>query len=266
MQVEWWSPTAAGEAALAAGEPRRAPKQRALLERIARDAGVDAEVLAAEMPGWREAARSLVARGWIASSEAAARRAPRRRARRASTPVRAGAAELAGAPALSDAQQAAVDAVIAGGEDRFHAWLLHGITGSGKTEVYLRLSRQAGARPGAGAGAGDRADASTRRALRGAFPVPLALLHSGLNDRSACAPGSWCERHGAPGDRHALGGVRAAAESGLIVIDEEHDASFKQQDGRSAIPRATWPSCARALGFPVVLGSATPSLESLHNA
>ena len=87
VQVEWWSLTAEGEAALAAGEPRRAPKQRALLERIARDAGVDAELLAAEMPGWRDPARSLVARGWIASSEAAARRASRRHARSRPAPA-----------------------------------------------------------------------------------------------------------------------------------------------------------------------------------
>ena len=273
VQVEWWSPTAAGDAALAAGEPRRAPKQRALLERVARDAGVDAEVLVAEMPGWREAARSLVARGWIASSEPPPRRGWRPHGDGRGPDDRTampGAAELAGAPALSDAQQAAVDAVIAGGEDRFHAWLLHGITGSGKTEVYLRLVERTLAR-------GQRAlvlvpeigltpQLVSRFASRFAG-TPLALLHSGLTDVQRL--GAW--REVLSGAARLVLGTRSAVfapipELGLIVIDEEHDASFKQQDGAFRYSARDLALVrAQALGIPVMLGSATPALESLQN-
>jgi len=277
VAVEWWSLTAGGEAALADGEPRRAPKQRALLERIARDAGVDAEVLAEDVPGWREAARNLVTRGWIASSEPplpAAALPAASNAAAADDPVGAaapaGAAALAGAPPLSDAQQAAVDAVIAGGEDRFHAWLLHGITGSGKTEVYLRLVERALAR-------GRRAlvlvpeigltpQLVSRFASRFAG-VPLALLHSGLTDVQRL--GAWREVLG--GAARLVLGTRSAvfapiADLGLIVIDEEHDASFKQQDGAFRYSARDLALVrAQALGIPVMLGSATPALESLQN-
>jgi primosomal protein N' (replication factor Y) len=273
VQVEWWSLTAEGEAARAASEPRRAPKQRALLERIARDAGVDAEVLSEELPGWREPARNLVLRGWIASSEP-----PPPRLVDAVTTAAAGtnngpppgAAELAGAPALSDAQQAAVDAVIAGGEDRFHAWLLHGITGSGKTEVYLRLVERTLAR-------GQRAlvlvpEIGLTPQLVSRFAsrftgVPLALLHSGLTDVQRL--GAW--REVLSGAARLVLGTRSAVfapipDLGLIVIDEEHDASFKQQDGAFRYSARDLALVrAQALGIPVMLGSATPALESLQN-
>ncbi|MCP5328230.1 MAG: primosomal protein N' [Steroidobacteraceae bacterium] len=262
-ELTWWSLTAAGEDALAAGEPRRAPRQRALLERLAGTGGVDADTLAeAALPGWREAAKALVARGWISSSE--------RPGGVWDTATQSASADPAPLPQLSDAQQAAVDAVLAAGEDRFHAWLLHGITGSGKTEVYLRLV--------------ERTLARRRRALVlvpeiGLTPqlvarftarfatVPLALLHSGLTDGQRLA--AW--RRVLSGEARLVLGTRSAVfapvpELGLIVIDEEHDASFKQQEGGFrysardlAIVRA------QALDIPVMLGSATPALESLHN-
>ncbi|MCC6172240.1 MAG: primosomal protein N' [Gammaproteobacteria bacterium] len=260
-EVIWWSLTLEGETALAAGEPRRAPRQRALLERVARDGGVDAATLSDELPGWREAARALVARGWISSSEVPG-------GRTAATPTPAVA--TATPPQLSDAQQAAVDEVIATGEDHFHAWLLHGITGSGKTEVYLRLVERTLAR-------GRRAlvlvpeigltpQLVARFAARFA-DVPLALLHSGLTDLQRLA--AW--RRVLSGEARLVLGTRSAVfapvpDLGLIVIDEEHDASFKQQEGGFrysardlAIVRA------QALDIPVVLGSATPALESLQN-
>ncbi|MCU0759257.1 MAG: primosomal protein N' [Steroidobacteraceae bacterium] len=281
-QVEWWVTTIDGEAALAAGEPRRAPRQRELLERIARDGGVDAEVLGAERPGWRDAARALVARGWISSAEVV----PGTTADAAVAPedtlapvAGAGAAQAAPSageearllpPRLSEAQQAAVDAVIAAGEERYHAWLLHGITGSGKTEVYLRLVERTLAR-------GRRAlvlvpeigltpQLVARFAARFAT-VPLALLHSGLTDVQRLA--AW--RRVLSGEARLVLGTRSAVfapvpDLGLIVVDEEHDASFKQQEGGFrysardlAIVRA------QALDVPVMLGSATPALESLQN-
>ena len=95
LEIEWWAPTPEGEAALAGGEPRRARRQRSLLERIARDGGVAAETLGEEQPGWRDAARALLARGWIAGGAGgggangpAGRRPPRGAARRHGGPVR----------------------------------------------------------------------------------------------------------------------------------------------------------------------------------
>ncbi|MFO1426644.1 MAG: primosomal protein N' [Steroidobacteraceae bacterium] len=205
--------------------------------------------------------RALAARGWIASSE---RPPPAAEAHGTPPPP-------AAAPALSPEQHAAVDAVVAAGEQQFHAFLLHGITGSGKTEVYLRLAERALAR---GARVlvlvpeiGLTPQLVSRFAARFAG-VPLAVLHSGLTDTQRL--GAW--REVASGRARLVLGTRSAVFApvpalGLIVIDEEHDASFKQQDGGfrySARDLAV--VRAQALDIPIVLGSATPALESLHNA
>ena len=96
------------------------------------------------------------------------------------------------------------------------------------------------------------------------FGAPLAVLHSGLNDQRALHAWRAARSGEAPRrDRHALGGVRAAARPGLIVVDEEHDASYKQQDGFRYHARDLALVRAQRLAMPVVLGSATPSLESL---
>jgi primosomal protein N' (replication factor Y) len=259
--LEWWTLSVDGATALAGGEPRRAPRQRRLLERVAQG-GADAESLNAEQPGWRDAARALAQRGWIVSSE--------RPALDATTAAAVAADVDASAPELSAEQRAAVDAVIAAGEDQFHAFLLHGITGSGKTEVYLQLAARALARgrrtlvlvPEIGL----TPQLVSRFATRFAS-VPLAVLHSGLTDVQRLA--AW--REVITGRARLVLGTRSAVFApvpnlGLIVIDEEHDASFKQQDGAFrysardlAIVRA------QALGIPIVLGSATPALESLQN-
>ena len=268
---EMWSLTPAGQAALAAGEPKRAPKQRRLLERLAAPTseadtgeagiGVDADRLTQELPGWRDAARALVTRGWIASFEG---------------PAPSAAACVGGDPAqvtlpmLSDEQTVAVECVLRADPDAFHAWLLHGITGSGKTEVYLRLAAAALAR-------GKRVlvlvpEIGLTPQLVGRFAarfpdVPYAVLHSGLTDGERLA--AWRAAH--DGSARLLLGTRSAvfaplSELGLLIVDEEHDASFKQQEGGfrySARDLAV--VRAQMLGIPVVLGSATPGLESLHN-
>ncbi len=276
-QIERWSLTAAGAAARTAGEPRRAPQQRAVLERLAVADGVDAALLAAELPGWREPARRLVARGWITSSELLPSPHDATTVRPAdandtavsgSAPAPASAPALA--PTLSDAQQTAVEAVIAAGEDHFHAWLLHGITGSGKTEVYLRLIERV-------LGRGQRAlvlvpeiglTPQLVARFTSRFPhVPRALLHSGLTDVQRL--GAW--RQVWNGTARLVLGTRSAVfapipDLGLIVIDEEHDASFKQQDGAFRYSARDLALVrAQALGIPIMLGSATPALESLQN-
>jgi primosomal protein N' (replication factor Y) (superfamily II helicase) len=252
---ERWGVTQAGAAAAAGGEPRRAPRQRALLERLAAHGPASAAWLDAEAGSWRDAARALVARGWLASTEVTPEQAP------AGTGVASG-------PALS-ADQAAAVAAVAEQLGRFSAFVLHGVTGSGKTEVYLQLVA--------------RALAAGRRALvlvpeigltpqllgrfRARFEAPISVLHSALTDQERVR--AW--RDGFSGRARIVIGTRSAVfaplpQLGLIVVDEEHDASYKQHEGAfrySARDLAV--VRAQHAGVPVLLGSATPALETLHN-
>ena len=149
------------------------------------------------------------------------------------------------------------------------AWLLHGVTGSGKTEVYLHLiARVLASR--------DQAlvlvpEISLTPQLEGrfreAFPeAQLALLHSGLEDVPRTA--AWLAA--ARGEAGIVLGTRLAVLAplprlALVVVDEEHDASFKQQEGLRYSARDVAVYRAKAQGCPVVLGTATPSLETWHN-
>ena len=172
------------------------------------------------------------------------------------------------APALTGEQQQALGAITAG--QGFRAYLLHGVTGSGKTEVYLRLIEQTLA-------AGQQAlllvpeinltpQLESRVAAR--FPeARLVSLHSELTE--AARTRNW--RAAFDGSARIVLGTRLAVftplpELGLIVVDEEHDASFKQQDGMRYSARDVAVFRAREREIPIVLGSATPSLESWANA
>jgi len=260
-QREVWAATAAGRDALAAGEPKRAPKQKRLLERLAAQT-VDADTLTTELPGWRDAARALSARGWASAAEAPAPSAAIISNAAATPPV---------LPTLSDEQSHAVERISQTDPATFHAWLLHGITGSGKTEIYLRLAADTLAR-------GRRVlvlvpEIGLTPQLVGRFAarfpdVPHAVLHSGLTDGERLA--AWRAAH--DGSARLVLGTRSAVfaplpDLGLLIVDEEHDPSFKQQEGGfrySARDLAV--VRAQMLGVPIVLGSATPSLETLHNA
>ena len=173
------------------------------------------------------------------------------------------------APALTREQERSL-ATIAAGEAGFHAYLLHGVTGSGKTEVYLRLIERtldAGLQslllvpeinltPQLEARVGAR------------FPAAgLVSLHSGLGE--AARSRNW--QAALTGNARVVLGTRLAVftplpELGLIVVDEEHDASFKQQDGIRYSARDLAVLRAREREIPIILGSATPSLESWANA
>lgn len=151
----------------------------------------------------------------------------------------------------------------------FKIALLEGITGSGKTEVYLQLIQQCIDR-------GQQAlvlvpeiglTPQTVQRFQARFKVPVALLHSGLNDRERLQ--GWLQSQ--TGVARILIGTRSAVftplpDLGLIIIDEEHDASFKQQDGLRYSARDFALVKAQRLNIPVLLGSATPSLETLNNA
>lgn len=173
------------------------------------------------------------------------------------------------APLLTGEQEASLQAV-AGGGTGFRAYLLHGVTGSGKTEVYLRLIERALA-------GGQQSlllvpeinltpQLEARVMARFASARPVSL-HSGLGE--AARARNW--RAALTGDARIVLGTRLAVfaplpELGLIIVDEEHDASFKQQDGIRYSARDLAVFRARDGGFPIVLGSATPSLESWANA
>ncbi len=253
--TEQWGLTPAGEAARGAGEPRRAPRQRAVLELVGSAGPLAPEALTAQLPGWREPARALVQRGWLASAEV--------------PPPPAQPARLRSpGPELSAEQSAAV-AAIAAGLGRYGAFVLHGITGSGKTEVYLRLIEPVLAAGGRALVLVPEIGLTPQLVARFAarFDTPMAVMHSGLTDHERLS--AW--RCAYSGTARLVLGTRSAVFApvpglGIIVVDEEHDASFKQHEGAlrySARDLAV--VRAHDAQVPVVLGSATPSLETLHN-
>jgi primosomal protein N' (replication factor Y) len=173
-------------------------------------------------------------------------------------------------PARSAAQRAAVTAIVAALEADAHAsFLLHGITGSGKTEVFLAAAEHA-LRRDRGALLLVPEIALTHQLLdrvRGRLGNTVAVLHSGLGPRER-----WAEwRRIRSGEARAVVGARSAlfapvARLGLVVVDEEHDAAYKQEDGLRYNARDLAVVRARLGGAVVVLASATPSAESYHAA
>ena len=153
--------------------------------------------------------------------------------------------------------------------DRFQVFLLEGVTGSGKTEVYLRLIEAVLAQ-------GRQALVLTPEIgltpqllarFQERLPGPLAVLHSGLSDRERL--NAWLLAR--DGTAKVVVGTRSAifaplCAPGLLIVDEEHDTSYKQQDGFRYHARDLAVIRGQQLGIPVVLGSATPALESIQNA
>ena len=247
---DWaWQLTEAGRTSaggLRAGKPRELAGQL-------HDGPIEEQLLEATMDGWRTAARSL------------ARRAL---AERIAIPASQHTPEPQAGPPLNPEQQAAVDAILAR-TDGFAPALLDGVTGSGKTEVYLHAVADCLARgrqalvlvPEIGLTPQLLARFRTR------LGVPVHVLHSGLSDGERARTWAACSR----GEARVVVGTRSAVflplpAAGLLVVDEEHDGSFKQLDGIRYHARDFALVRARALGVPIVLGSATPSLESLHNS
>jgi len=181
--------------------------------------------------------------------------------------VRLADAAPAAGPDLNSYQSAAVQAVQAA-LGRFRPFLLQGVTGSGKTEVYIRLLEAVQA-------AGGQAlllvpeiglTPQLRQRLERRLSGRLVTLHSGLTAREREL--AW--QAAAQGRADLVLGTRSAVfvplpRLRLILVDEEHDLSFKQQEGfrYSARDLAVWR--AQRAACPLVLGSATPSLESLRN-
>jgi primosomal protein N' (replication factor Y) len=237
------------EAGQTAQPPARARSQRAMLDAL-RAAPQSREALRAQKQG-RHAA-TLVAAGWAAWTR---------------LPSPADPPPTATPPAATPEQQAALGHLLPA-FSKFGVHLIHGVTGSGKTEIYLRLI--------------DAVLAHGRQSLvlipeialtpqlelhfRKRFPGRrIATLHSGL------AEGSRTDNWLAAPDCDVLLGTRLSVFAplprlGLIVVDEEHDASFKQQDGLRYSARDVAIARGKQHDVPVVLGSATPSLESYAQA
>ena len=169
---------------------------------------------------------------------------------------------------LNESQRAAVREIQTS-LGSFATWLLHGVTGSGKTEVYMQVIEAALAKGLQALGLVPEIGLTPQliSRFRARFDAPIAAMHSGLNDTERLT--AW--RDARSGKARIVIGTRSAVfvplpQPGVIVIDEEHDASFKQQDGFRYSARDLAIVRAQRLSIPVVLGSATPSLESLARA
>ena len=169
---------------------------------------------------------------------------------------------------LNSDQEAAVAAIVAS-LNQFKTFLLEGVTGSGKTEVYLQAAEsclkngqqvlvlvpEIGLTP------------QTLQRFQQRFNVGIGLMHSGLSDQERL--NTWLDAQ--TGRVKLVIGTRSAVfmplkSPGLIIVDEEHDSSFKQQDGFRYHGRDLAIKRASLHGIPIVLGSATPSLETLANS
>lgn len=234
---------------------RRAPRQAELMALLEAAEPRPADALDELMPTWRRVVPALTDKGWVALTE---------RATSGDLPT---PTEPVQGPRLNDEQRRALETI--GSDDGFSVTLLDGVTGSGKTEVYLRIMR-------------DVLDAGRQvlvlvpeigltpqivARLESRLGAVAVLFHSGLTDRERFD--AW--RQARDGRASVIIGTRSAvfvplARPGLIVVDEEHDTSFKQQEGLRYSARDLAVARAKRLDLPVILGSATPSLDSLRQA
>ena len=240
----------------------RAPKQAALLHLLATsESGLLAKDIEAVQSNWRAVMRTLQDKGWVSAEK------------QVSLPSsKSGAESETVPPVLNSDQQHAVDAVTSKLGD-FGVYLIDGVTGSGKTEVYLSIIENVLDR-------GEQAlvlvpeigltpqlvSRFTER-FQKRFDVPVAVLHSGLSDNERLSAWLLAKQ----GEASIVIGTRSAvftpmAKPGVIILDEEHDLSFKQQEGFRYSARDVAVKRGQLEKLPVLLGSATPSLESIENA
>ncbi len=255
---ERWQLTAAGRDAPAEALAR-APRQAELLAMLAQHPhGLANQAILAQSFS-REQLMALAGKGLVDARE---------------EPLTAGtqpdADHLLADPALPlNREQAVALSTLHERLDAYHPCLLEGVTGSGKTEIYLQLIE-------AVVGRGRQAlvlvpeiglTPQTLSRFRKRFRVPVVALHSGLTDHERLDAWEAAARGRAPiviGTRSAI--FTPLARPGVIIVDEEHDGSYKQQDGLRYHARDLAVARAHHHGIPLLLGSATPSLESLAKA
>ena len=248
--------TAAGVAAMPGALPARATVKRRLLDLFRQRRTLDTATIKALAATAPAALRQLLALGWVEPAE---------------PPLRAAVipATADARPALTPQQEDAVHAILQG-LDGFRPFLLLGVTGSGKTEVYLRAAEAVLA-------AGRQIlllvpeialTPQLESLVRSRFPdFPLVSLHSGLNEGERLQ--HWLAAQS--GSARIVMGTRLAVfaplpQAGLIIVDEEHDTSYKQAEGLRYSARDLAIVRAQQCKLPIVLGSATPALETYHNA
>lgn len=243
--------------------PGNAPRAREVLAAVARAGEVPVARLRDELGDVAGPLRSLESRGAVRLEERRVFRTPQ------GTFLDSGELAAVDPPPLTPEQSKAVHAVLAGLGAGYHAYLLHGVTGSGKTEVYLHLIAAAVAR-GLGAIVLVPEIALTPQLVgrfRARFGDRVAVLHSGLSDGERLDQWEQTRR----GDLPIVVGARSAIFApvqplGLVVVDEEHETSFKQEDQLRYHARDLALVRGQLAGASVVLGSATPSIESVYNA
>ena len=234
---------------------KRATKQIALIGDLKQaNSGLFEAQLTERHVGWRPVMKKLQEKGLVEFFEENA------------LPI---ATPTIPAHSLNKDQQHAINLVLEQQTEGFHAYVLEGVTGSGKTEVYLQIIEDIIKQ-------GKQAlvlvpEIGLTPQLLNRFLQRLhgriAIMHSGLNDEERLQ--AWL--HTQAGSADVIIGTRSAVFSpllrpGVIIIDEEHDLSFKQQDGFRYSARDLAVKRARDLDIPIILGSATPSLETLYNA
>ncbi len=255
--MQYWKLSLQGQSKTVNDISARAVRQRELFKQFSGSELRSEADLNLAMDNWRSSAKKLTEKGWLETVKG-----PCIRERAYPEPPN---------HQLNSEQQAAVEAVVSSQSDeaQFSAFLLEGVTGSGKTEVYLGMIQEVlkqgkqvlvlvpeiGLTP------------QMVRRFEAFLQTRVAALHSGLNDT---------ERHCAwhlvqSGKIQVLLGTRSAVFTpfqnlGLCIVDEEHDLSYKQQEGFRYSARDLIIQRAHQEQIPIVLGSATPSLETIHNA
>jgi len=252
-----YSLTEAGRAAGCEAVPAKKAIQRRLLLALSANAELSESALNEISTGWRKAMQGLVELGLIDTREVLAGLASSTK----SEMIR---------PELNSEQAAAVKAILAESKI-FKPWLLHGITGSGKTEVYIRLLHSILAENDGQALVlvpEINLTPQLESRFRSRLPdFPMVALHSNLGESERLQ--NW--RLAQSGQARIVIGTRLAVftplpKLRLIIVDEEHDGSYKQQDGMRYHARDVAMVRAQRGKLPIVLGSATPALETWHNA
>ncbi|RNF50590.1 primosomal protein N' [Marinomonas hwangdonensis] len=252
----WWFTTAQGQA-FSLDQLSRAPRQQDFLKAAQQHPNGLSQQAAAVLDLAPAAGKSLEDKGLLRREPRSFNKGGERHAHQTQVP-----------PTLNPEQSRATDHLL-DHRHHFHVALLDGVTGSGKTEVFLRLIEnlikedkqvlvmvpEIGLTP------------QTLKRFEVRFNTDIVLMHSNMNDRERLD--AWLLA--ASGHAKIIIGTRSAAfmpapNLGLIVIDEEHDTSYKQHEGFRYHARDLAIKRAQALDIPVLLASATPSYESLANA
>ncbi len=236
---------------------RITPRREAILALLADHEEIPLKTLREKIPGAAAIVRTMAQRGMVDLVEKTVYRDPFGEPILPDQP-----------PELTNEQQAALEVIATARRQGFTAVLLDGVTGSGKTEIYLRAAAETIAR---GRGVLVLVPeialiSQTERRFRARFGEQVAVLHSGLST------GERLDQWQRIGNREApiVIGARSAifaplAPIGLIVVDEEHDGAYKQETGLRYNARDLATVRARMNACPVILGSATPSVQSYFN-